>query len=94
MKRKVKTPAVIKIVCFVFAAYASYTLISLQLQINDKNSQLSSLNKEIETKTVENDKLREVIDKGANDKYIAQIAREKLGYASPGERVFVDTSSR
>lgn len=94
MRRKKKTPAIVKILCFSFAVYASYTLISLQMQIGERNADIHKLDKEIQTKTVANQELKEVVKQGANDKYIAEIAREKLGYASPGERVFVDTSSK
>ena len=31
---------------------------------------------------------------GVSDEYIASVARDKLGYAMPGERVFIDSSSK
>ena len=38
--------------------------------------------------------IQDVLDSADDTEYIAEIAREKLGYVAPGERVFVDISSK
>ena len=38
--------------------------------------------------------LREQLQNGLTDEDISELARTKLNYAEPGERIFVDTSSR
>ncbi|MCX7614318.1 MAG: septum formation initiator family protein [Clostridiales bacterium] len=77
-----------------FAVYAAITLISLQLQINDHKSEIKSLSNDLAKQKIANTELQEVLDNGLNDEYVAREARDKLGYASPGERIFVDTSSK
>ena len=41
-----------------------------------------------------NAEIEAILNNEDNDEYIARIARDKLGYVSPGERVFVDISSK
>ena len=41
-----------------------------------------------------NKELEDSLETGTTDDDIAKIAREILGYASPGERVFIDSSSK
>lgn len=91
---KKKTPLILKILAGAFAVYAAVTLVSLQLQINSKKKEINQLNDQLSEKSAMNDELREFVNHGASDEYIADVARNKLGYVSPGERVFVDTSSK
>lgn len=79
-------------ICFgLFIAYAVVTLISQQLQINQKKSELSALEDQILVWDVKNEQVEEIYnsDDEANDEYIKKIAREELGYAEPDERVFI-----
>lgn len=94
MKRKRRIPLVLKLLTFAFGIYAAFTLVSLQVQINDRKNEIASLNQEINEKTEANTELSQFLEDGADDQYIAQTARDKLGYVSPGERVFIDTSSK
>ena len=41
-----------------------------------------------------NEALRQEMQNGISEADISEIARTELSYAEPGERVFVDTSSR
>lgn len=94
MKRKKRLPGIVKISLFCFALYATVTLVHLQMQISDKNEQLEQIQEQIQNQTVKNTEMRDGLEQGASDQNIAAIARDKLGYASPGERVFVDASSK
>lgn len=90
-KRKVN-PLVILV-----AAVALFTvakLVSFQLQISDLQQQSRDLDEEIALKQVQNAELKESLDEGVTDESIAKIARDVLGYASPGERVFIDSSEQ
>ncbi len=93
-KPKKKTPLILKILAGAFAIYAVVTLVNLQIHINDKKEEIAGLDEEISEKSTINEELRDFLESGASDEYIADVAREKLGYVSPGERVFVDTSSK
>ncbi|MDO5784148.1 MAG: septum formation initiator family protein [Eubacteriales bacterium] len=90
-KRKVN-PLVVLV-----AAVALFTvakLVSFQLQLSDLQQQSRNLDEEIALKQVQNAELKESLDEGVTDESIAKIARDVLGYASPGERVFIDSSEQ
>ncbi|WP_458863780.1 FtsB family cell division protein [Acidaminobacterium chupaoyuni] len=83
-----------KIFVAVFAVYATYTLVSLQLQISAKKEEQTKLTAQVEEQKLRNAELSSLLESKNSDEYVARIARDKLGYASPGERVFVDISSK
>ena len=43
---------------------------------------------------ISNETLRQEMQSGISEEDIGEMARTELGYAEPGERIFVDTSSR
>jgi len=94
VKKNRKSGVFTKVFLCGFAVYAAVTLISLQLQINERKNEINTLSDDLAAQEVTNAELKEVLDNGLTDEYIAREAREKLGYASPGERIFVDTSSK
>ena len=49
---------------------------------------------QIESQKLENSMIQDILDSDDDTDYIAEIAREKLGYIIPGQRVFVDISSK
>lgn len=80
-------------VCFgVFIVYAVVTLISQQVQINQKRAELSELEDKIVIQEVKNGEIEDVYnsDDQENEEYIEKIARDELGYAEPDERVFIN----
>lgn len=93
-RRKPKLHPAIKILLVCFTLFTAFKLISLQLQINDLQQQSAKLDREIERKQTVNDELQESLSEGVTDESIAKIARDVLGYASPGERVFIDSSEQ
>ncbi len=93
LRRKRRTSVVVKAALFCFALYATVTLVQLQLDINRKNNELEEINHEIEAVEQENAALRESLELGTTDAYIASVARDN-GYAVSGERVMIDTSSK
>ncbi len=93
-KKKRRVPAIVKMALFCFALYAAVSLIHLQIKISDKSVRIAQLDAEIRERTMQNETLRSVIEKGASDEDIASVARSKLGYAYPQERVFIDASSQ
>ena len=92
-KKAIIHPAV-KAVFLVLALVLVGRVISLQLQITDLRAQQSSLQDEIERKEQQNKEFKDSMKEGNTDESIAKIARDVLGYASPGERVYVDSSEQ
>ena len=91
---KRKAPVWVKILMLAFLLYAVVTIISLHAQIADKRAELDSLNMRVEEYEAANEALRQEMQNGILEADISEIARTELSYAEPGERVFVDTSSR
>lgn len=74
--------------------YAVVTISGLQSRIAEKRQQLETLTESVEEYQQSNELLREDLESGVSEEDISEIARTQLNYAEPGERVFVDTSSR
>ena len=91
---KRKAPVWVKILMLAFLLYAVVTIISLHAQIADKRAELDSLNMRVEEYEAANEALRQEMQNGISEADISEIAPTELSYAEPGERVFVDTSSR
>lgn len=91
---KKHAPMLIKIAMLVFLLYAAVSLVGLQSQIAERKEQLAQLDMRVEQYDAANQALREDLQSGLTNEDISEIARTELGYAEPGERVFVDTSSK
>ena len=73
-------------------AYLAVTLIVCQVDIMVKRQRLETLNAELSRQTEENTELERLYSSGDNDAYIERIARDRLGYVSPDERIYIDMS--
>lgn len=85
---------VLRIAMLAFLLYAAVTVINLQTQIKAKREELASLTLRVEEYQKANETLRQEMQSGISEEDIGEMARSELGYAEPGERIFVDTSSR
>ena len=89
MARRDGRLVLIRVIMLALAVYALGTVFTLKAQIKAKRQELDDLNIQVQTYEEANDSLREQLQNG-----LTELARTKLNYAEPGERVFVDTSSR
>ena len=94
MKKKKKVGLATQIFVAVFSIYAAFTLVSLQLEINAKRRERDDLNSQLEAQQVVNAELESLLSADRDERYIAKIARENLDYILPGEKVFVNISSK
>ena len=69
--------------------YLSIAVISVRWRLHQQEQKLESVVAEIEVARQENDELVRILN-GSDEEIIERIAREKLGYAAVGERVFED----
>lgn len=88
--RKKKRGTLLKVLLLVFAIYSAVTLISLQIQIDAKNKELSVLKNQIKQQTQKNGQIQSQLESELTDEQIARIAREKLGYVFPDERIYIN----
>ncbi|MDD6611810.1 MAG: septum formation initiator family protein [Butyricicoccus sp.] len=93
-RRKPTFSIAAKILLAVVIVFTIFKPISLQIQIRDLQKQSAALDDAIDEKEVVNKDLKDSLEEGVTDESIAKIARDVLGYASPGERVFIDSSEQ
>ena len=72
--------------------YFVITFLSLQLSIKERSSVLEQKNVAYQQQVAENERLKSVVESEDKSEYIEQVAREKLGYVMPGEKVFYDVT--
>ena len=93
-RRKKRVGLVTKVLIAAFAIYAACTLVNLQLRINAANAEQQMLSAQLNEQKLINAELTDAISGENQEEYIAQIARESLGYIYPGVQVYVDISSK
>lgn len=89
-----KFSLVSKLIVAVIVAVVVVKPISLQIQIRELQRQVETLDDQINQEETVNADLKKSLNEGVTDESIAKIARDVLGYASPGERVFIDSSEQ
>lgn len=68
------------------------TIVGYQLNLREKKEELQQKTAEHQQLVSDNERLQAVLDNEDKSAYIEQIAREKLGYVMPGEKVFYDVT--
>lgn len=93
MKKRRRTPGLVKAGVLCLSVFFAVSLIHLQMQIGERQGRLAELNDQIKEQTSTNAALRDQVENGVSDDYIADMARD-IGYVLPNERVFVNSSSK
>ena len=93
-RKKATIYPIVKVLFLVAVLVMGGSVISLQLQISDLQAQRNTLQDEVERKEQQNKEFEDSIKEGNTDESIAKIARDVLGYASTGEKVYVDSSEQ
>lgn len=77
------------IMLFAFLIVASvFTIVGLQNKLNDLRADYEELEKLVVDYKDEVDELKHELESEIDDEYVARIARERLGYHMPGEKIF------
>ena len=74
--------------------YLAISLISAQFELMTKKQEYENVVEQRERIELEVEDTRSLLEEGEDAVYIERIARERLGYANPGEKVFVDVQSQ
>ena len=86
---KIKPAGIItKIVIVALILYASISLLNLKGRVADARADLSSLQAEVDQTERKNAELQYEIEHSEDKDTIENVARNKLGLVSPGEKVF------
>jgi cell division protein FtsB len=73
-------------------AYAAVLLIDLQVTLASRKQELAELQQKYEEKRIANKELELQLQQGMDEEYVERIAREKLDYVAPDEKVYIDIS--
>lgn len=79
-----------KLAVLAAVAYLVVTFVSGQLQVAAKQRELDEVTARVELQAEQNRELQQLMDSGDEQAYIERMAREKLRYARPQDRIFVD----
>ena len=74
--------------------YLVVSMVLNQVEIRTKRQQLQTVEQQLETQQAQNEELQRILESGSDQELIEQVARDKLGYAKPNERVFVDATGK
>ena len=72
--------------------YMLYILGKQQAKLNELNNELSCYNRELQEEKLETEKLTDTLATLSDDKYMEEVARDKLGLVMPTEIIFMDAS--
>lgn len=89
---KRKSHFLLKSFALLFVVYFVIQFIVIVSQIREKKQELAELQAQMNEQQLANDELQNLLDSGLTNEYIERIARDKLGLAYQGERVFIDIS--
>jgi len=82
----------LRLCVFAFMVYAAILLIDMQIDIANRNRQLTELQQRVENQRISNKELERQLAMGMDQEYVERIARERLGFIAPDETVFIDVS--
>lgn len=77
---------------FAFAIYSIGYITLMQIDISSRKDALEQSKAELKERQIINKEVSDILSSDKKDEYIMRIAREKLGFVFPDERVFIDIS--
>lgn len=84
---------VLRLLCLGFCVYMVVMIAGLWSDYSKKKQERQSLLTEKEQLTNDIDELRSILAEDSHTELIERVARERLGYIYPGEKIYVDTTN-
>ena len=91
-KKVQKRSFILTLGIILLAGYFVITIVSLQLQKKDAIAEWEQKEAALEQVEAENERLEAILASDDKSEYMEQVAREKLGFVMPGEKVFYDVT--
>ena len=82
---------ILKLAVCALAVYITASLVYQVYEIRQSSAQLELLKKQVTEQQKENEETKRVLAEN-DEQFMESVARDELGYAKPGERIFVDAS--
>ena len=87
IKKKINLRSVLFLLVIV---YLTINLISAQFELMTKKQELANIQAQKDRLQLEVADTQSLLNEDRDEVYIERIARERLGYANPGEKVYID----
>lgn len=84
----------LKLTVVAASAYLLVAFVGGQLQVASKQRELEEIQAKTQKISEKNEEISILMNSGDEAAYIERVAREKLGYVMPDEKVFVDISGQ
>ncbi len=94
LKIKKKKPhyfLILAVVCLV--AYLLFLILDAQINAGQKKTEVTALEEQVALLESEINEATRLLSSETEEEYMERIAREQLGYAAAGERVYVDVNA-
>ena len=90
--RKKRSNTVLLLVLAVLIVVVGMEIVNVYGRLRDVRAQEAALTQQMEEKTQENEALRSDLSKKDDPDFIKGLARDRLGLAEEGERIFYDVN--
>ena len=91
-KTKSRKSILLRLVFFAFVLYAAVYLVDMQVTLTNRKSEIEALRTQYDEKYLANKELKRQLDAGTDEEELERIARDRLEYVAPDERVYIDIS--
>ena len=81
------------LVIAILIALVGVQLIHLRTEIEAAQNQLTALKSDLDSAKQANDALASALEKADDPEFLQELARDQLGYVTPGEKSFYDVSN-
>ena len=92
-KEKKRTSFLTMLVIFVLLALLGVELVRIRTQIAAAEDEQQALQVKLDAAKQENDALSSALEKADDPEFLQELARDQLGYVTPGEKTFYDVSN-
>lgn len=90
---KKRTSFLTMLVIAVLIVLVGVQLIHLRAQIETAQAEQTALQSKLDAAKQENDALSSALEKADDPEFLQELARDQLGYVTPGEKSFYDVSN-
>lgn len=91
--QKKRTSPLTMLVIAILIVLVGVQLVHLRGQIEQAKGELTGLKSELAAAKQENDSLASALEKADDPAFLQELARDQLGYVTPGEKSFYDVSN-
>lgn len=92
-KEKKRASFLTMLVIFVLLALLGVELVHIRAQIDEAETAQQELQAKLDAARQENDALSSALEKADDPEFLQELARDQLGYVTPGEKTFYDVSN-